>query len=266
MKKVFVLGTVLSSLLFIGACKSNDKEVVPAVVTQQLYPSPTVKIGFSVHVLASSESARTAGLDGATVVVKQNGNNYTATTDESGIATFGGLTEGTVRWYVKKADFASVNGTTTLTYGGTPVVDGANGTTTSGNSVTVNNEQTYSVTSQVTLPKVGASVSGVLMADFDGSAGSGNVVVVPTGTIVLKISDSFEPNTFTTTVSGGVYSFTGLPEGVAFTLSTQDIKATIAATSTTPQYTTNLNFGGASDDGTTPMVGKTLLRGLVTLQ
>jgi hypothetical protein len=265
MKKVFVLGTVLSSLLFIGACKSNDKEVVPAVVTQQLYPSPTVKIGFSVHVLASSESGRSAGLDGATVVVKQNGNTYSATTDESGIATFGGLTEGNVRWYVKKADFASVNGAATLTYGGTPVVDGANGTTTSGNSVTVNNEQTYSVTSQVTLPKIGASVSGVLLADLDGP-GSGNAVVVPTGTVVLKISDSYEPNTFTATVSGGVYTFTGLPEGVGFTLSTLDIKSTTAAAGTNPQFTTNLNFSGSTDDGTTPMVGKTLLRGLVTLQ
>ncbi|HTF80945.1 MAG TPA: hypothetical protein VL947_04455, partial [Cytophagales bacterium] len=183
MKKVLILGTVLSSLLFLGACSASKKEVTPApTVVEQNFPNPTVKIGLTIHVLASSEAARSAGLDGAKVIAKQNGNTYQGTTDESGIVTFGDLKEGYVSYYVTKAGYAKINGLIELEYDGTPIVNGGNGT--AGSDVTVNNEQFYAISEVATLPRLGASVSGVLMADLD-FGGAADVTPVNAGKVVL---------------------------------------------------------------------------------
>lgn len=221
MKKILVLGTVLSSMLFLGACKSNEKDVTPATVTQQLYPSPTVKISLNIQVLASSQAARTSGLDGATVTVKQNGNTYSAVTDESGIVTFGGLTEGQVSWFVKKSGFASVNGSKYLEYTGTPNVSGVNGNNGTG-SVTVNNEQHSSDVANVTLQRIGATVKFKFYGNFDFSTGTntGNDVLPSTAKVLLRLSDeTLQPNVYTGTIEGdGTVSFTNLPENVQYNL------------------------------------------------
>lgn len=221
MKRILVLGTVLSSMLFLGACKSNEKEVTPAPVTQQLYPSPSVKISLDVHVLASSEGARTAGLDGATVTVKQNGATYTGTTDESGIVTFGGLTEGNVSWFVKKTGYASINGSKLLKYLGTPVVNGDNGNNGTG-AVTVNNEQHYSDVADVTLQRIGASVKFKVFGNFDFSTGvnTGNDPLPTSAKVLLRLSNkNLEPNVFNGAIdSDGTVTFTNLPEGAQYTL------------------------------------------------
>lgn len=102
-------------------------------------------------------------------------------------------------------------------------MNGTNGNSSTSSSVNVTNEQTTSYVTSVTLPRLGASVTGTLMADMDGS-GSQSTAVLTTGTIQLKLDNvKFEPNVFTTTVSNGVYTFSNLPEDLDYTLSTLDI-------------------------------------------
>ena len=260
MKKRVLLGTTLLSMLILGACSKEDA-VAPTTAATVLYPSPVVKMGLDIHVKASSvaSTSRVAGLSGATVTAKQNGKTFTATTDESGIATFADLTEGDVSYFVMSPGFAKINGITSLYYDGTPNVNGTNGNATSG-SVTVNNTQTYSESVSVTLSRLGASVSGVVMGDLDGS-GAALTTTIPSGNIILKLnSTDIEPNVFKASISsGGVYSFSNLPEGQAYKLYTEGVNSTIPATTNTPSYSLNLDISFSS---TTPMVGKTQNNGI----
>ena len=273
MKKTILLGASL--ILILASCKKDETAtpvLVPTPVATnvpvQLYPTPIVKIGLNIHVRSSSVNgtARVAGLSGATVVAKQNGKSYTATTDESGIASFTDLTEGVVSYYVSQQGFAKINSSTKLSYSGTPNVSGTGGNTTGNGSVTVNNTQTSSSSVDVILPKLGSSVAGVVMGDLDGD-GPANATVIPSGTIVLTFDNAaVEPNVYKATIaSGGIYSFSNLPENLAFTLSTENINATNPASASTPTYLTNLMYAGA-DKGTTPHVGQTNYRGIVTLK
>lgn len=274
MRKTILLA---ASLIFILASCKKEESATPVLVPTpvattvpvQLYPTPIVKIGLNIHVRSSSVNgtARTAGLSGATVVAKQNGKSYTATTDESGIASFTDLTEGVVSYYVSQQGFAKINSNTRLSYSGTPTVNGSGGNATANNAVTVNNTQTSSSSIDVILPKLGASVAGVVMGDLDGS-GPANATVIPSGSIVLTLdNNSIEPNVYKAVISsGGIYTFSNLPENVAFTLSTESINATTPASSSTPAFMTNLTFPFIADRGITPHVGQTNNRGLVNLQ
>lgn len=257
MKKTILLGTALASLFILGSCKKND-DVAPVNAATELYPSPTVKIGFNLHVYASSEtSARAAGLSGATVIAKQNGNTYTTTTDESGIASFAGLTEGEVQWYVKSSGFASMNGSTDLFYGGTPDVNGTNGNSTNGGSVNVNNEQTYAVIDDVTLARLGATVKFKVFGNFDFSntANSFNDALPATAKVVLKLANGYEPNTFTVSpAADGTVTFTGLPEGVGYTVRLYHVTTNPNAT---PAENVSWSIGNQAN-GTTPAVDETL--------
>ncbi|MFN8436743.1 MAG: hypothetical protein U0V72_03800 [Cytophagales bacterium] len=266
MKKIVFLGTALAALVSLNSCKDKTTTTPAPTVVQELYPSPTIKIGYTIHVISNGATSKTAGLTGATVTVKQNGQTYTGTTDESGMVTFANLTEGYITYFVKASNFASFNGSDFLSYEGSPDVNGTNGNSSTSSSVNVTNEQTTSYVTSVTLPRLGASVTGTLMADMDGS-GSQSTAVLTTGTIQLKLDNvKFEPNVFTTTVSNGVYTFSNLPEDLDYTLSTLDIFETIPASVNTPSFKNNLEFPGNADNGTTPSKGKTEQRGLVTLQ
>ena len=258
MKKRVLLGATLLSMLVLGA-SCNKEEVKPDAAV--LYPSPVIKMGLDIHVTASSTAARIGGLSGATVTVKQNGKTYTATTDASGIASFADLTEGYVSYYVAMTGFASFNSSTYLSYTGDLNINGSNGNSTSGTSVAQSGTFVSTDVENVTLSKVGASVSGVLLADVDGS-GAGKTAVLNSGTIVLSLDNkNLEPNVYETTVTNGVYTFTNLPENVSYTLSTKNINATIPADDVIPAYSDNLNFQNADDNGTTPKVGQTAHRG-----
>lgn len=258
MKKRVLLGATLLSMLVLGA-SCNKEEVKPDAAV--LYPSPVVKIGLDIHVKASSVAgAKIGGLSGATVIVKQNGKSFTATTDESGIATFADLTEGDVSYFISGSGFAKINGSTSLYYDGSPDVNGTNGNSTNGSNVTVNNTQTSSVSLNVTLPRIGSNVSGVVMGDLDGN-GPAQTTPITTGTIVLKFTNSgLEPNTYKATIgSGGVYSFTNLPENQSYELYTEGITSTIPATVNTPSYSLNLEI---DQSGQTPAIGRTTYNGI----
>lgn len=101
MKKIVFLGTALAALVSLNSCKDKTTTTPAPTVVQELYPSPTIKIGYTIHVISNGATSKTAGLTGATVTVKQNGQTYTGTTDESGMVTFANLTEGYITYFVK---------------------------------------------------------------------------------------------------------------------------------------------------------------------
>ena len=262
MKKLLIISSSLLLLFSITSCTDSEKEVKPTV--QELYPSPTVKIGFTVHVLPSSEAAKSAGLIEATVTLKQNGKVYNSVTDETGIASFEGLTEGEVSWFVKKTGFSTTNGTSNIAFTGSTNVNGTNGTSTSNGSVTVNNEQTSSTSVFVTLPRLGASVVGKVRGDLDGS-GPGAIATLSSGTVRLVLDNTtLQPNVYTSTIGGdGEYTFANLPEGEDFSLQTVNIFSVSPAAGNFPTQKNNLNFSNLN--GTTPIVGNTLYLGVSDL-
>lgn len=264
MKKRVLLGATLLSMLVLGA-SCNKEEVKPDAAV--LYPSTVIKMGLDIHVTASSTAARIGGLSGATVTVKQNGKTYTATTDASGIASFGDLTEGSLSYYISASGFASVNDNLYLEYNGSLNLNGTNGNSTSGSSVAQTGTQTTSDVENVTLHKLGSSVSGFLLADLDGD-GNGLTKALTTGTVVLTLDDtSIEPNVFTANVgTTGLYTFSNLPENVDYSLSTQNINIKIAENGVNPEHLLNTNFPSNKRFGTTLQVGQTDYKGVITLQ
>ncbi len=239
---------LLAGLAAFTSCTSKNDDPTPIVVEsptpivnqQNLYPTPSVKLGYTVHVLPSSvANARIEGLTGATVTVKQNGKEYTTTTDQTGIATFSGLIEGAVNIFIKKEGYLSVNISDNIEYDGNLAINGVGGNSTGSSSVTVNNEQYSSSQFDVTLPKLGAKLEAIVIADLDGE---GTLSSLSSGDVQLLIDNSFEPNVFAAKVSNGVLLVENLPEGVNFELRTVNVFKTVPKAGSFPAFKKDLDF------------------------
>ena len=177
-------------------------------------PNGTYKISYSVHVIASSQNAKVAGLASAEVTVSQDGRVQKATTDESGIVTFSDMREGNVSIFVKApAGYLSYN--TTDVINNNSSVDLNNNGTNAGND----SEQKSFDQRTISLARQGATLTGKIVGDFDFAAGT-PVTGLPTDAqIIARISNSYQPNVFVTTpTADGTFTFSNLPENVEITL------------------------------------------------
>lgn len=258
--KLSLIALVSGALLF-SSCTKDDS--ASSVTNPTGIPSPTFKHGLTIHVLSSSVNGRSEGLSAATVTVKQNGATIgTVTTDETGIAAFAGLTEGEYSYFIKAADYASVNGAGFIQYDGDLDLGEFGNNDTQGGSTNnygINGEIAYAGRQQVTLKKLGATVTAKIFGNFDFSTTANNFNdPLAAGTVVLTLSNSaLQPNTFSVSPSAaGVVTFTGLPENENYTLrlyhTTTDINQTPAnevtwsisgTTRTTPLATKTANLG-----------------------
>ncbi len=268
MKKVkLTIIALVSSALIFSSCSKEDS--ASTVTNPTGIPTPTFKYGLTIHVLPttsnSNNNGRVEGLTGATVTVKQNGATIgTVTTDESGIATFSGLTEGSYSYFVKATNYASINGSGFISYDGNLNLGNfGNNNTTGGstNNYGINGEIAYADRIEVGLKKLGASVSGVLRADLT----TNGTTTLTTGSVRLTLDNAYlEPNVYTAPVdANGKYIFSALPINEDFTLSVVDIYGNQPAVGNTPAFIYNLVFPNAS--GTTGLDGSIEHRGVTTL-
>jgi hypothetical protein len=235
MKKFNILS--LATIAFLSSLAVSCDDEVPTVIEENEVPNGTLTMVYSVQVKASSTlSARTQGLDGVTVTINQNGERVTATTDASGIVSFANMRLGRVSIFVQGLPgFLSVNttdfiGCATNEDGGCDYLD-------------LDNEQTEYAQTEIILPRLGATVTGQLLADQDFTGAAGPTAVPTTAVVIATISNEFEPNTFKVNVgANGVFTFTNLPEKVAATL-TVDLKLPDNVTNTAQPVDRTFGFG-----------------------
>lgn len=263
MKKITKTLLVASLALMAMSCSKEDKEVVTPVQENNV-PNGTSKLSLSVHVLASSTgSVRTAGLNGCTVTISNNGVNKTVTVDESGIAYFGNLTEGSVSVFVKApSGYLSRNTSGFIEY------DGSFSLTSTGTNGGTDAIQESSSRIAVTLPRIGATFKGKILGNFDFDGSTSNTPIVLGTKIIARVSNSLEPNIFTTTTnSDGSFTFANsLPEGeeVSFSLDYQTTNSTV-----TPNTQKDWEFQGLfgfGDNSSSFQYGETKEIGNTTAQ
>ncbi len=273
---VLLVSALLASSLFLGtSCKKDDNSVAP-VIQENNIPNGTIKIGYSVQVIASSVAARTEGLSGAVVTIQgDNGFKQSATTDETGIASFTNLNEGRISIFVKSpsGDFLSSNVTGDLKYtagiGGSLTVAGTNG---GGNGGQNNTGTDANVVANnqlpVTLPRRAAAVAGKLFYQNP----SNSVYTAAQGAkLIAKADAKFEPNLFTATVgSDGSFNIGSLPEGVNLTWTvdfTTDITQTGSNPNNIPTFKKSWSLPGSFTNAVNSGLsgGKVTEQGLVTL-
>lgn len=200
--------------LLIGACNDED----PVAVNENEVPNGIIQQNytFTVHVLASSENGRTAGLKNATVIVSQGANVKSVKVNESGEAVFKDLVSGFATVFVKADGFASYNNTSiTLTPLGTTATLITNG-----------NDGNHVITSgralEVVLPRLGASLKGSIFADTDKKATTPNAPAAGFK-VRLEYDNTLQPNLYFATVAAdGSFVFPNVPEAGA-TVSTDTL-------------------------------------------
>src|SRR5690349_6827976 len=98
---------LMSVALLFGSCDED-----PVAVTENNLPDGIVqqKNVYTVHVVASTEKGRAAGLKNATVTLSQKANVKSVKVNESGEAVFTNLSAGNLTYFIKAEGFASYNG------------------------------------------------------------------------------------------------------------------------------------------------------------
>lgn len=192
--------------LLIGACNDED----PVAVNGNEVPDGMIhqNYTYTVHVVASSENGRTTGLKNATVTVSQKANVKSVKVNESGEAVFTDLTAGAVTFFVKAENFASYNYDDYLELDGDEedlVYAGNDG------------EHTLELSRStfVTLPRLGASVKGFLVADTDKNPATPEAPAAGFK-VRLQYDNTIQPNLYFATVAAdGSFQFTNVPEASA---------------------------------------------------
>ena len=240
------LGMVaLGALLFTG-CRQEDATVV---VQENEVPNGTETFTLSVQVIPSSEetSARTTGLQGATVTINQNGAIQTKTAnDASGIVTFEGLFEGQVSIFVSADGYLSFNTEESWTREFNSSTDEFN------DVAQVNLERI-----PIILPRRGATISGYMLGDTDND---GIDEKLSTGQVRFELSNTnYQPNVFTTTPSNGLYTLSNMPEaaGTISTVFQESGNFRFFSTSTGTDSVAVINEVTTTSNTFTPTIGKT---------
>jgi hypothetical protein len=120
------MAALLMGSLFLSSCSKDEEPVAPVV--QKNIPSGTIKVDYTVQVVAGNGAAggRITGLESATVTVRQGGVELTKTTGADGMVMFTGLKPGTVSGFVSRDGFTRVNFTADINPNTTTITSDAN--------------------------------------------------------------------------------------------------------------------------------------------
>jgi len=206
MKKVQVyLMSALVAAALLQGCGTREV-VAPTVTNANEHPNGLIqnRIIYTVHVISSSVigNAREAGLANAQVTVSQNGRASTKTVNESGIAIFDDLYEGSITVFVKADGHASINQEFSEVVG---IVD----VNQNGNNSNQNVILSYS--NIITLPRLNGALQGRFVLDTDADDRTSPVAAAGLK-VRLKYASTIEPNEFfATTDSDGIFKFFSVP-------------------------------------------------------
>lgn len=220
--------------LLIGACDED-----PVAVTENDVPDGfiTQSYTYTVHVVASTENGRAAGLKNATVTVSQKANVKSVKVNESGEAVFTNLSAGAVTFFVKADDFASINKEDYLEPESQLEEDLISAQNDGEHVIELSRSWT------VALPRLGASVKGSILADTDRNPATPETPAAGFK-VRLQYANTIQPNLFFATVAAdGSFQFTNVPEEGA-TLSTDTVIVI-----------NGQNFRFASSQSVSPRVG-----------
>jgi hypothetical protein len=228
-----VFALIALSTFSLTSCKDDAAEPF----NQNEIPDGHVKVSLSVQVVPSSISTastkKVSGLSKAKVTVSQSGDKKTIEVDESGIAVFPNLFEGTVSIYIEAEGYASVNETAYLGYEGS--LDVENG---------IDSEVPGFSQITIDLPRLASNVKGTIYGDWDFNGGTNTTLSGSGAKVIARAPSSYQPSIYTATVTNGAFSFTNLPENVplAFELDFQSTNTTA-----TPNYSTDWEISGLNN-------------------